>query len=265
MARLLETQPLEFLLSPSRGPRCIPSILLSPTCKRQTILSGTKQISHRPGRPFPVHLSRFLASSLPPFQRIPTLTWLSIFAARLSQSSQIQDFSLGWASMQSHDLPLHSVAATHLDWHQGFCACLILTDIPLNFTCLSSPLGSSLLLTSTAPPHTFPMDSLYPFTLLFHECQFSLTLALTMQFRPTSPTSAALPPMTSNPWPFQCFTRLELPSGCVHSPALDTLSLKLTIGCELHWFKKKNHRKHRNQKSHKCGDPALTRSNYIQF
>lgn len=177
MARLLETQPLEFLLSPSPGPRCIPSILLSPTCKLQTILSGTKQISHRPGRPFPVHLSRFLASSLPPFQRIPTLTWLSIFAARLWQSSQIQDFSLGSASMQSHDLPLHSVAATHLDWHQGFCACLILTDVLLTSrACLLrwDLLSSSLLL---APlPQTFPMASLYPLTLLSFTSASSLSL-----------------------------------------------------------------------------------------
>lgn len=265
MARLLETQPLEFLLSPSPGPRCIPSILLSPTCKLQTILSGTKQISHRPGRPFPVHLSRFLASSLPPFQRIPTLTWLSIFAARLWQSSQIQDFSLGsnaisWPSFalcssNPPGLTSRVLCLPHSNWR------------PSNFTCLSSPLGSSLLLTSAGPPPADLSNGL-PLSLdssLFHECQFSLTLALTMQFRPTSPTSAALPAMTSNPWPFQCFTRLELPSGCVHSPALDTLSLKLTISCELHWFKKKNHKKHRNQKSHKCGDPALTRSNSIQF
>lgn len=168
MACLLETQPLEFLLSPSPGPRCIPSILLNPTCKLQTILSGTKQISHWPGRPFPAHLSRFLASLLPPFQRIPTLTRLNIFAARLWQSSQIQDFSLGSASMQSHDLHFHSVAAAHLDWHQGFCACLILTDVLLtSHACLLrwDFLSSSLLLHPLPIPFQWPPSIPWLFSL----------------------------------------------------------------------------------------------------
>lgn len=175
MARLLETQPLEFLLSPSWHLDVSLEFSKVHHANSRPFYLRTKQISRWPGRPFPAHLSCFLASSLPPFQWIPTLTRLNIFAARLQQSFQIQDFSLGSVSMQSHDLHFLCVAAIHLDWHQGFCACLILTDVPpTSRACrLRWNLSSSLLLS----PQTFPMASLYPLTLVSFMSASSLSLS----------------------------------------------------------------------------------------
>lgn len=174
MAHLLETRPLEFLLLPSWGLDVSLAFSKVQHANSRPFYLRTKQISRWPGRPFLAHLSCFLASSLPPFQRIPTLTRLNIFTACLRQSFQIQDFSLGSVSMQSHDLHFHSVAAIHLDWHQGFCACLILTDVPLTSSaCLLcwNLLSSSRLL----PLHT-SMASLYPLTLVSFTSASSLSL-----------------------------------------------------------------------------------------
>lgn len=176
MAHLLKTRPLEFLLSPFWGLDVSLAFSKVQHANSRPFYLRTKQISRWPGRAFPAHLSRFLASSLPPFQRIPTLIRLNIFEARVRQSFQIQDFSLGSVSMQSHDLHFHCVAAMHLDWHQGFCACLFLTDVPLTSrACLLrwNLLSSSLLL----PPQTFPMASLYPLTLVSFTSASSLSLS----------------------------------------------------------------------------------------
>lgn len=143
-------------------------------------------------------------------------------------------------------------------------ACIILTDVPLtSCACLLrwNFLSSSLLLAPTVLSSGLPpsLDSSLSWVpVLSHSHPYHAVQTHESHF-------GALPPMTSNPRPFQCFsTRLELHSGFIHSPALYTLSLNLTMSCELHWLKK-NHKKARNQNSYKYGAPALTRSNFTHF